>query len=64
MRKFELENVKCNNCANLVKNALRDDFGEVEVDVENKTIVLDVKNKEKLLFETLKDIGFPIIKEI
>lgn len=64
MRKFKLENVKCNNCANLVKNALKEDFGEVEVDVENKTILLDVKDKEKILFETLEDIGFPIIKEI
>lgn len=64
MRKFELENVKCNNCANLVKNALKDDFGEVEVDVENKTISLDVKDKEKLLFETLDDIGFSVKKEL
>lgn len=64
MRKFVLENVKCNNCANLVKNALKDDFGEVEVDVKNKTISLDVKDKEKLFFEILDDIGFTVKKEL
>ena len=31
MKKFEVDNVNCGNCANLIKNGLRADFGEVEV---------------------------------
>ena len=33
MRKFAVENVKCENCAKLIKNALRDEFGDL---VRNK----------------------------
>ena len=31
MKKFEVDNVNCGNCANLIKNSLKDEFVELEV---------------------------------
>lgn len=63
MRKFEVANMKCANCEKLIKNSLKEHFGEVKTDVAKKTIELDCKD-EKLLYEELEDIGFPVVKEI
>ena len=67
MRKFQVQNVKCENCANLIKNSLKEDFGEIQVDlsVEPRVISLDI-NEARLgeLKESLKDLNFAIIKEL
>lgn len=60
-KSYEVENVKCENCAKLIKNALKDEFGEVEVGVDEKTITLDVKEgQEDMLKVTMDSIGFAI----
>lgn len=67
MRKFELENVKCQNCANLIKNALEDEFGEVAVDLNAQPRVLSLnidEGKISALKETLKELNFSVIKEL
>ena len=67
MRKFELENVKCQNCANLIKNALQDEFGEVTVDLNAQPRVLSLnidEGKITALKETLKELNFSVIKEL
>lgn len=67
MRKFELENVKCQNCANLIKNALEDEFGEVTVDLNVQPRVLGLnidEGKISALKETLKELNFSVIKEL
>lgn len=67
MRKFELENVKCQNCANLIKNALEDEFGEVTVDLNAQPRVLSLnidESKISALKETLKELNFSVIKEL
>lgn len=67
MRKFELENVKCQNCANLIKNALEDEFGEVTVDLNAQPRVLSLnidEGKISALKETLKELNFSVIKEL
>lgn len=67
MRKFQLENVKCENCAKLVKNALREDFGEIEVDLNQnpRVISLNIKDEQiPSLKEALQELNFPVIKEL
>ncbi len=67
MRKFAVENVKCENCAKLIKNALRDEFGEVEVDLNAQPRVLSLNVDEtriSALKNTLDELNFSIIKEL
>lgn len=67
MRKFQVENVKCQNCANLIKNSLSDEFGAVEVDLnaEPRVISLDIEEaKIPALKNALNELNFSIIKEL
>lgn len=67
MRKFAVENVKCENCAKLIKNALRDEFGEVEVDLNAQPRVLSLnvdETKISALKNALDELNFSIIKEL
>lgn len=67
MRKFAVENVKCENCAKLIKNALRNEFGEVEVDLNAQPRVLSLnvdETKISALKNALDELNFGIIKEI
>lgn len=67
MRKFQVENVKCQHCANLIKNSLNDEFGAVEVDLnaEPRVISLDIEEaKIPALKNVLKELNFSIIKEL
>lgn len=65
MRKFKASNIMCQNCANTVKNALKDEFGEVEVDVKDGVVSLNVddKNLDKF-YEEMEDLGFKVTSEI
>ncbi len=67
MRKFAVENVKCENCAKLIKNALYDEFGEVEVDLNAQPRVLSLNVDEariSALKNALDELNFSIIKEL
>lgn len=67
MRKFAVENVKCENCAKLIKNALRDEFGEVKVDLNAQPRVLSLNVDEtriSALKNALDELNFGIIKEL
>lgn len=67
MRKFAVENVKCENCTKLIKNALRDEFGEVEVDLNAQPRVLSLNVDEtriSALKNALDELNFSIIKEL
>lgn len=67
MRKFAVENVKCENCAKLIKNALRDEFGEIEVDLNAQPRVLSLNVDEtriSALKNALDELNFSIIKEL
>ncbi len=67
MRKFAVENVKCENCAKLIKNALRDEFGEVEVDLNAQPRVLSLNVDEtriSALKNALDELNFSIVKEL
>ena len=60
---FEVLNVKCGGCASTLTKSLKDEFGEVSVDLEvhPRKITLDIGD-EKL--ETLKlklrSLGYPL----
>ncbi|WP_443101027.1 heavy-metal-associated domain-containing protein [Campylobacter sp. VBCF_03 NA9] len=61
--KFSAPNIMCNGCANTIKKALSDEFGEISVDVENKVVSvnLSVDEVEKFLSE-MDDLGFSATK--
>ena len=47
-RSFEVSNVKCGGCANTLKNKLKDDYGDVEVDLEvtPRVITLEIDDDQ------------------
>ena len=66
MKTFKVQNVKCGGCANTLKTALKDEFGDVEVnlDVMPREITLEVDDdKIDILREKLKSLGYPMADE-
>ncbi|NQY24039.1 MAG: heavy-metal-associated domain-containing protein [Campylobacteraceae bacterium] len=62
---FKAENISCQNCANLIKGSLQDDFGEISVNLETnpKEVSLDIEaSKEEEFKSEMADIGFKIIE--
>lgn len=65
-KNFELLNIKCEGCANRVKQALKDEFGEVEVDLTQtpRVITLDIEDdKIENLRTKVKSLGYPFSDE-
>lgn len=63
---FEVINVKCGGCANTLKKALQDEFGEVEVnlDIEPRQITLDIEESAiPVLRKKLIGLGYPMSDE-
>jgi len=63
---FEVINVKCGGCAGTLKDKLKNDFGEVEVDlnVEPRKITLDIEDENiEALAAALKKLGYPLVTE-
>ncbi|WP_086229552.1 heavy metal transport/detoxification protein [Campylobacter devanensis] len=66
--KFEVKNINCQSCVNLIKNSLEDEFGTIIVDLtsEPKILTIDINSdgiKAKFIDE-LNELGFEVIKEI
>ena len=60
---FVVQNVKCGGCANTLKKALKDDFGDVEVNLEKepREITLDIEDdKKEHLKLKLRSLGYPL----
>jgi len=60
---YEVENVKCGGCANTLKKALQEDFGEVVVDLEKmpREITLEIEDsQEENLKLKLRSLGYPL----
>lgn len=67
MTKFKVANIHCENCANTIKNALGDEYGEIKVDlsVEPKVVSVNLDGKDEAKFkEELDDLGFSVIGKI
>lgn len=60
---LEVENVKCGGCANTLITSLKEEFGNVEVDldVNPRKITLDLEdNKKEALKLKLRSLGYPL----
>ena len=60
---FEVLNVKCGGCANTLKKSLKDEFGEIEVnlDVMPSQITLEIEDKDKESLKVkLRNLGYPL----
>ncbi|MDD2450262.1 MAG: heavy-metal-associated domain-containing protein [Sulfurimonas sp.] len=66
-KNFKALNIKCGGCANTVKESLREDFGEVEVDLEQEPRVVSVEIKddehEQLFRKKMRKLGYPMEDE-
>ena len=66
-KSFRALNIKCGGCANTVQQSLKDDFGEVEVDLEQepRVVTLDIKDEEheKLFRKKMRGLGYPMEDE-
>ncbi|MDX9742215.1 MAG: heavy metal transporter [Arcobacteraceae bacterium] len=63
---IRIENVKCGGCANTLKKALFEEFGEVEVNLEvmPREITLKIEeNQIESLKIKLKTLGYPLSSE-
>lgn len=60
---LEVENVKCGGCASTLITSLKEEFGEVEVnlDVHPRKITLDLDDsKKEALKLKLRGLGYPL----
>ncbi|WP_072680758.1 heavy-metal-associated domain-containing protein [Arcobacter sp. LA11] len=63
IKTLEVYNVKCGGCANTLTTALKEEFGEVTVDleVEPRKITLDIEDeKMEELKVKLRGLGYPL----
>lgn len=63
---FEVNNVKCSGCASTLIKSLKDEFGDVEVDLEvtprRITLELEDEQKEALKLK-LRSLGYPLVDD-
>jgi copper chaperone len=60
---FEVLNVKCGGCASTLTKSLKDEFGEVSVDLEvqPRKITLDIEDEKlEALKVKLRSLGYPL----
>ena len=66
-KEYKVENIKCGGCAGTVKKALRDEFGEVEINLEVQprviTVMCDENFDEEKLRLKMKKLGYPFQDE-
>ena len=63
LQTFEVENIKCGGCAHTLKTKLKENFGEIEVNLEvhPRKITLDIdESKMKELQKSLRGLGYPL----
>jgi len=63
---FEVKNIKCGGCANTLKKALLEEFGEVNVDleVEPRKITLEIESEQEALLKLkLRKLGYPLVTD-
>ncbi len=66
-KNFKALNIKCEGCVGTVKKSLRDEFGEVDVDLtqEPGVVTVDIKDEEaELSFrKKMRSLGYPLEDE-
>lgn len=64
MKKYYVKNIKCGGCAANITKTLSKHFENVEVNVEEGSVCLVLKNQtEEKLKEILKNMGYPMVDE-
>ncbi len=63
-KSFKVLNIKCDGCANTVKQSLKKEFGKVTVNLEQepRVVTLDIKDDEheKLFAKKMRSLGYPM----
>ncbi|MCR6571443.1 heavy-metal-associated domain-containing protein [Campylobacter insulaenigrae] len=60
---IKTKNINCQSCVNLIKASLEDEFGSMQIDIENKTINIDLQDNQIQNFkDQLKDLGFEVLE--
>lgn len=63
---YKAKNISCNNCANLIKATLQNNFGEIEVNLEVEprevSVNIENKNQEEVFKKEMKELDFEIIE--
>ncbi|WLR41015.1 heavy metal transport/detoxification protein [Campylobacter jejuni] len=63
--KFKVKNVNCMSCVNLIENSLEDEFGNIEVDLEQKILSLNLEENQVSNFtKEFQDLGFEIVERL
>lgn len=58
---IKTKNINCQSCVNLIKASLEDEFGTMQINVENKSIEIDLKSEQVEEFKKqLQELGFEI----
>ncbi|MDX1809467.1 MAG: heavy-metal-associated domain-containing protein [Sulfurospirillaceae bacterium] len=64
---FRSDKINCQNCANMIKGSLEDDFGPIDVNLEAspKEVTVEIKDEaqEKQFKQEMSEIGFDVIEE-
>lgn len=63
---IQVENVKCGGCASTLTSKLKDEFGEIEVNLEvmPREITLELADEKiDALHQALKGLGYPVSGE-
>ncbi|WP_457597052.1 heavy-metal-associated domain-containing protein [Hydrogenimonas sp.] len=69
MRKsFAIDNIRCEGCANTIRRALSEHFGnnvEVDLSVVPRLVTVEIgdPSDEELLISTLRKLGYPLIDD-
>jgi copper chaperone len=66
-KSFKALNIKCGGCANTIKESLKSEFGEVDVDLmqEPRIVTLEIKDEQAELDfrKKMKSLGYPMEDE-
>ncbi|EAI4297583.1 heavy metal transport/detoxification protein [Campylobacter lari] len=58
---IKTKNINCQSCVNLIKASLEDEFGTMQINVETKSIEIDLKAEQVEEFKKqFQDLGFEI----
>ena len=63
--KFKVNNINCNGCARSIKNGLEEDYGEIAISVEDKTVELNLSEEKIEAFKSdMSDLGFEVVERL
>ena len=65
-RIFKVENVKCEGCASTLKSKLKEQFGEIEVDLQKMPREIHVDTEDDSVDKlrvSLRNLGYPMSDE-